>query len=72
MPKLLYSSGTSVCQGDSGGGLVFRHNTRFYLRGIVSISPRSPSGSCDSNQYALYTKVSNYIDFISNVEEVYN
>ncbi|KPJ12638.1 Coagulation factor X [Papilio machaon] len=38
-----YSYGTDVCEGDSGGGLVFpeteKQVTRYYLRGILSISP---------------------------------
>ncbi|KAJ3665177.1 hypothetical protein Zmor_000686 [Zophobas morio] len=56
--------GTSACKGDSGGGLVFKHDGRYYVTGIVSISPTSPTSveGCDSQQYTLYTQVSKYID----------
>ncbi|KAJ3665180.1 hypothetical protein Zmor_000688 [Zophobas morio] len=56
--------GTSVCKGDSGGGLVFKHDGRYYVTGIVSLSPTSPFlvNGCDSQQYGLYTQVSKYIN----------
>ncbi|XP_970945.2 modular serine protease isoform X1 [Tribolium castaneum] len=62
------NSNTSVCRGDSGGGLVVKRNgDRFYLTGIVSLSPTSPRDidGCDSQQYGLYTKVACHTqDFI--------
>ncbi|XP_063925821.1 modular serine protease-like [Zophobas morio] len=56
--------GTSVCRGDSGGGLVFKHDGRYWITGIVSIAPTSPENvsGCDSSKYGLYTKVSNYVN----------
>lgn len=61
--------GTSVCQGDSGGGYVFELNDKYYLRGIVSVSPQSQTQyTCDSNHYTLFTKVSKYEDFIYEYE----
>ena len=56
--------GTSVCQGDSGGGLVARYKKRYYIIGIVSVSPRgeSASGGCNSQTYTLYTRFSYYIE----------
>ncbi|XP_063925673.1 modular serine protease-like [Zophobas morio] len=55
--------GISVCKGDSGGGLVFKHGDRYWITGIVSVAPVSSNNvnGCDSSQYGLYTKVSNYI-----------
>ncbi|XP_063919441.1 uncharacterized protein LOC135134643 isoform X2 [Zophobas morio] len=57
--------GLSICKGDGGGGLVFKHNGRYYLTAVASLSPSSPTtlGGCDSHNYGLYTKVSNYMNF---------
>lgn len=69
---MYFSLGAGVCQGDSGGGLVFNEKSRFYIRGVVSLAPKSNiSGGCDSNQFALYTKISRYLDFISDLEAQY-
>ena len=56
--------GTSVCKGDSGGGLVAKYKERYYIIGIVSISPQSESayGGCNSQTYTLYTRFSYYIE----------
>lgn len=52
-------NGTSICNGDSGGGLVFKVNNKWILRGIVSISPglKSRSENVD-NQWMLRGLVS--------------
>jgi secreted trypsin-like serine protease len=58
-----YVLGTSVCKGDAGGGLVFKHaNNRFYIFGILSLAPSSDMGGCDTHQYALYTDVKYFVD----------
>lgn len=56
-----YQNGSSVCQGDSGGGLCFpraldQNTTVYFLRGIVSVGP-TREGSCDSEQYTVFTSV---------------
>ncbi|KAJ3649365.1 hypothetical protein Zmor_021115 [Zophobas morio] len=58
------NSSTSVCKGDSGGGLVAKYKERYYIIGIVSISPQSESayGGCNSQTYTLYTRFSYYIE----------
>ncbi|XP_068902198.1 venom serine protease Bi-VSP-like [Tenebrio molitor] len=55
---------TSVCLGDSGGGLVFKYQDRYYIGGVVSSSPitDTPERGCNSQQYSLYTFVYNYTD----------
>ncbi|XP_063918251.1 modular serine protease-like isoform X2 [Zophobas morio] len=60
------NSSTSVCKGDSGGGLVTKRDKRYYIIGIVSLSPRGNSqhGGCNSQLYTLYTKFSSHIDFV--------
>jgi len=63
-------SGSSVCDGDSGGGLVFK-NESWYLRGIVSVSlgviRNGGTTHCDNNLYSLYTDISRYISWIQDV-----
>ena len=65
-----YKNGSSVCQGDSGGGLVFKYEKRYYLRGIVSVGPQLED-SCNSFEYGAYTKVSKFLDYISKIEVLF-
>lgn len=59
----------SVCTGDSGGGLITVDNHNFHtLRGVVSTSPVK-DGTCDNTQIATYTKISSYLDFITQANE---
>ncbi|GLV43968.1 modular serine protease [Carabus blaptoides fortunei] len=64
-----FTNGSSVCHGDSGGGLVFKlpDNKKYYLRGLVSVGPVK-EGACDSRQYGAYTKVSDYMETLRSVE----
>ncbi|GLV43966.1 modular serine protease [Carabus blaptoides fortunei] len=64
-----FTNGSSVCHGDSGGGLVFKKpdTKKYYLRGLVSVGPLT-EGKCDSRQYGAYTKVSDYMDKLRSVE----
>lgn len=62
------SQGIGPCEGDSGGGLVFVRDPDspkpvFYLRGIVSVGPNY-QGSCDSNEYTLFTNTAHFSDLI--------
>jgi len=62
---MLTISGTSVCNGDSGGGMVFNRNSRWYLRGIVSITvAKEGLRVCDTKHYVVFTDVAKYGDFI--------
>lgn len=56
-------NGSSVCDGDSGGGLCFERDDIWYLRGIVSVSPEN-RGTCDYNSYVGFTYVSRFLDWI--------
>ncbi|EZA52823.1 hypothetical protein DMN91_001794 [Ooceraea biroi] len=66
-----YRNGSSVCDGDSGGGLVFKTDGLWFLRGIVSVSlgtiKEGGSIRCDNNLYSLYTKISSHIAWIQEV-----
>ncbi|XP_035787043.1 chymotrypsinogen B-like [Anopheles albimanus] len=59
-------NGTSSCNGDSGGGMFFKVNGFWYLRGVTSFSAvdQKTSGICDSNSYVGYTDVAKYLDWL--------
>ncbi|ETN66679.1 transmembrane protease [Anopheles darlingi] len=60
-----HADGNAVCNGDSGGGLVFAEGSRYYIRGIVSISAqRRNQLLCDPNQYSVFTDVSKFRNWI--------
>ncbi|XP_015120869.1 uncharacterized protein LOC107043767 [Diachasma alloeum] len=58
-----YRNGSSLCEGDSGGGLCFESNGLWYLRGIVSVSPVKDH-SCDYQSYTGFTYFSHFRDWI--------
>lgn len=65
----------SVCQGDSGGGLVFPKTEdgrkKFYLRGIVSTGVLSMESSCDSNKYTTFTNIAYFDQMIATYTSQY-
>ena len=58
--------GVDSCQGDSGGPLVVRDGNEegkpWYLIGVVSFG----TSECGIGHPAVYTKVTNYLDWIEN------
>ncbi|XP_015111100.1 modular serine protease [Diachasma alloeum] len=66
-----YTNGSSVCNGDSGGGLTFETNRLSYLRGIVSsgigVNDTEAEPICDNNRYAIYTEVAFHISWIQDI-----
>ena len=54
--------GIDACQGDSGGPFSCARSGRYELNGIVSWG----KGCAKANSYGVYTKVSNYINWIKN------
>lgn len=60
-----FAENKSVCNGDSGSGLVFRRidDNRFYIHGVVSLAP-TLRGRCNFQQNSLYTRVASYYIFI--------
>lgn len=62
-----YRNGTSVCNGDSGGGMVFKQSNRWYLRGIVSVSAALQDRiTCDTNHYAVFADVAKFLRWIKS------
>jgi secreted trypsin-like serine protease len=61
-------SGMSLCQGDSGGGLVVKFENRYHIAAVASLGVLSETGGgeCDSSQYNVYTLFADYIDFVSD------
>lgn len=56
------------CRGDSGGGLYAKISNVFYLKGLVSAS-LTDNGECDVTNFALYSNVEKYLDWIENPSE---
>lgn len=66
--------GTTVCNGDSGGGMVFPksgtsgENTVWQIRGIVSVGVAlQGQGVCDPSHYIVFTDVAKHLDWIKQV-----
>lgn len=57
----------SVCQGDSGSGLVVKNGNKFYLRGVVSNAVTSEI--CAEKHLAIYSDVTQYIPFITENDD---
>ncbi|KAJ8887070.1 hypothetical protein PR048_013285 [Dryococelus australis] len=62
-------AGTSVCNGDSGGGMVFPTisgdgTSEWHLRGLVSISVSQENKKCDTSHYIVFTDVAKYLAWI--------
>ncbi|XP_068623906.1 serine protease gd-like [Battus philenor] len=56
---------TSVCNGDSGGGMVFELNDSWHLRGLVSLSvARQNEYRCDPTHYVVFTDLAKFLPWI--------
>lgn len=69
-----FRNGSSVCNGDSGGGMVFPRQMSdgtqiWMLRGIVSHSrPRFGYATvCDTKSYIVFTDIAHYLDWIYDI-----
>lgn len=61
--------GNNVCNGDSGGGMYFRENQTWILRGVVAFSGKREDGSnkCDVKSYAGFMNVRYYASWIHQI-----
>ncbi|XP_055624213.1 transmembrane protease serine 9-like [Toxorhynchites rutilus septentrionalis] len=68
-----YANGTSVCNGDSGGGLFMKRDNVWYLAGIVSFSESRSGNSkfCRTDGYAAFTKVQKYLPWIIKITKLH-
>lgn len=56
---------TTACIGDSGGGMFFRRNGLWFVRGIISIGLRGDIDSgCRYGEYFLLTDVAKHLSWI--------
>ena len=60
-------NGTGVCNGDSGSGLIILDGNTFYLRGVVSSSLLNGRRECNVDNYAVFTDVAKYIEWINGI-----
>ncbi|XP_074483311.1 coagulation factor VII [Sebastes fasciatus] len=59
----LKTGGQDACRGDSGGPLVTRYKKTWFLTGVVSWG----KGCANENLYGVYTRVSNFLDWIQDI-----
>ncbi|KOB73983.1 Hemolymph proteinase 19, partial [Operophtera brumata] len=60
-----FRDGTSVCNGDSGGGMVFKIGSAWYVRGLVSVSvARENEYRCDPSHYVIFTDLAKFLPWI--------
>ncbi|KAL9692895.1 hypothetical protein quinque_012180 [Culex quinquefasciatus] len=60
-------NGTSVCRGDSGGGMYILAGDRWELRGITSFAGLSETGSCDTKKFVVFTNVAHFYGWIKRL-----
>ncbi|XP_066262919.1 modular serine protease-like isoform X2 [Euwallacea similis] len=64
------NSNMSVCQGDSGGGLVVKDSkNKYYIQGLVSLGDvalKNNQRTCDIERRALFTNINEYTHWIQS------
>lgn len=59
-----YVNGTTISEGDSGGGLVFEYLNVIYVRGIASLASSTVRMGIDATKYALFTDIQPHYSWI--------
>ncbi|KAJ8711201.1 hypothetical protein PYW07_008443 [Mythimna separata] len=58
-------NGSSVCNGDSGGGMFVKMDGVWYLRGLLSLVVALPDDKrCDPSHYAIFTDLAKFLPWI--------
>ncbi|XP_058825713.1 chymotrypsinogen A-like [Topomyia yanbarensis] len=67
-----YTNGTSVCNGDSGGGFFFKRANSWFVGGIVSFSQTRSGGTnyCYTKGYGVFTRVQKYLPWIREITKM--
>ena len=59
----------SLCSGDSGGGLLFKKQDKWYLRGLVSAALTTETGVCKTEAPVIFTDIARFKNWIrSNIK----
>uniref|UniRef100_A0A182MY39 Peptidase S1 domain-containing protein n=1 Tax=Anopheles dirus TaxID=7168 RepID=A0A182MY39_9DIPT len=60
-------NGVSACNGDSGGGMFFEINGKWFVRGLVSFTPGRENNSllCDGIRNTVFSDVAKYGEWIT-------
>ncbi|GAB0091379.1 hypothetical protein DMENIID0001_062170 [Sergentomyia squamirostris] len=58
----------SPCNGDSGGGMIFNREGKWFIRGIVSTS-LSNQNICDPNEYVVFVDVVPFLEWIKSFSD---
>lgn len=66
------ADGGGPCNGDSGNGLFVKYQGKFYFRGIIAASLINDDFHCDTFNYAIYTDVFKYQDWIDEMSRDIN
>lgn len=72
MRSCLLQPGTTACNGDSGGGLVFfrknwNNQRTWQLRGLVSHTNYDGTRLCGTSAYVIFTDVAKYTSWIQEI-----
>ncbi|XP_058459518.1 transmembrane protease serine 9-like [Malaya genurostris] len=67
-----YTNGTSVCNGDSGGGFFIRRANTWFVGGIVSFSQTRSGGTnyCYTKGYGAFTRIENYLGWMREITKM--
>lgn len=61
-----FPNGTNVCEGDSGSGLIVKHNKTYFLRGIVSAALYDGLIGCNIDSYSIFTDVLEFYSWVTS------
>lgn len=67
-----YTNGTSVCNGDGGGGIFFERDNAWYLGGIISFTREREDNPwlCATTTYNVFIKLSSFMSWIENITNI--
>ena len=59
---------SNICNGDSGGPLIYYEDGKWFIHGLTSYSLSDPFGGCSLRDPAFFTKVSQFTKWIDEVQ----